>query len=288
MKIILFSNPFRDKGLKVTLGAREILGGFGMETEICVPYTEGGELPPDLPRDIELSNLNDTLDSAGALICFGGDGTILHAAKYAYPYNLPILGVNMGSVGFMAELEHTELRLLEKLAAGTFTIEPRMMLDVRVKRGSKTLLSDTALNDAVISKGAVAQVLDLAVAGDEMLITCFAGDGVIVATPTGSTGYSMSAGGPIVEPDSENLIVTPICAHSLQTKSMVLGRDRLVSVTLCKHSRKTAYLSVDGGNAFKLRGGDAVEVTRSKHRTRLVRLSGKSFYEIVNQKLGRA
>ena len=121
-----------------------------------------------------------------------------------------------------------------------------------------------------------------------MPIYSFSGDGIILATPTGSTAYSMSAGGPIVEPTAENVLVTPICAHSLQAKPLVMGRDRVVSVRMGKLSRKTAYLSVDGGRAFKLCGGDTVEVRRSRGVTRLVRLTDHSFYEIIDQKLGKA
>ena len=175
-----------------------------------------------------------------------------------------------------------------QLSKRKYTIEPRMMLDVSVRRGRETLYRDLALNDAVITKGAVARVIDLIVRGDGVHIYDYSGDGVILATPTGSTAYSMSAGGPIVEPTSENILVTPICAHSLHAKPLVMGRDRIVSVRIGKLSRKTAYLSVDGGRAFKLCGGDTVEVRRSKSVTRLVRLTDHSFYEIINQKLGRA
>lgn len=193
----------------------------------------------------------------------------------------------MGSVGFMAELEYGELSLLSKVTAGKYTLESRMMLDVTVSRDGKLLYQDTALNDAVLTKGAVARIVDLLVYGDGMLISDFGGDGVIVSTPTGSTAYSMAAGGPIVEPSAENLIITPICAHALQAKSFVLGRDRVVDVTTDRHSRKSVYLSVDGGKAFKVVGGDKVTIRRSEHLTQLVRLTNKSFYTIMREKLGK-
>jgi NAD+ kinase len=288
MKIVLSPNPFRDKGLKAALAAQDILREAGVDTAICLPFSVDAVHPPELPEGLELQEISGALLGADMLVCFGGDGTILHAAKYADACGVPILGVNMGSVGFMAELEHSELQFLKRLTTGMYSIERRMMLDVKVQRGSKTLFRELALNDAVITKGAVARVIDLAVLGDGVLISNYTGDGVIVSTPTGSTAYSMSAGGPIVEPTAENIIVTPICAHTLQAKSMVLGRDRMMSIHICHQSRKTAYLSVDGGKAFKLFSGDTVEVTRSKHQTRLIRLSDRSFYEIVNQKLGKA
>ena len=203
-------------------------------------------------------------------------------------FGVPILGVNLGSVGFMAELEQSELSMLSKLAAGKYTTESRMMLDVAVRRDGKVIFSDIALNDAVLTKGAVARVLELEVYADKALMMRFSADGVIVATPTGSTAYSMSAGGPIVEPTAENMIVTPICPHALSARSVILGRERLVSLKMGRLTRKTAYLSVDGGKAFRLSGGDTVELRVSKSKTRLVRVTGRSFYDILSQKLGGA
>ena len=285
MKIVLSPNPYRDRGLKAAQSAEKILRNAGVETRMCLPFqTENGF---ELPRHLEYADMKEEIRDADMLICFGGDGTILHAAKDATAYDVPILGVNMGSVGFMAELEYGELSLLSKVAAGKYTTESRMMMDVRVTHDGKTAYTDTALNDAVITKGAVARVVDLSVYGDNVLISNFSGDGVVISTPTGSTAYSMSAGGPIVEPTAENIIVTPICAHALTAKSFVLGNGRTVSARMGKMARKTAYLSVDGGRAVKLSGGDAVEIRASGRKTRLVRVTGRSFYEIIHQKLGK-
>ena len=160
------------------------------------------------------------------------------------------------------------------------------MLDVAVRREGKVVYRDLALNDAAVTKGAVARVVDLEVYGDRTLISSFSADGVVVSTPTGSTAYAMSAGGPIVEPTAENIIVTPICPHAMSARSFVLSRGRTVAVKLGKMTRRTAYLSVDGGRAFRLNGSDTVELRESKSRTRLVRVTGRSFYEILNHKLG--
>ena len=287
MKVVLSPNPYRDRGLKTALRAREVLNRCGIETALCLPFSLDQGTKPDLPKGQDYRDMQEELKTADLLLCFGGDRTILHAAKDALPYDIPVLGVNMGSVGFMAELEHGELELLTRLAEKKYTIEHRMLLDVAVRRGREVLFRDLALNDAVVTKGAVARVIDLSVRGDGVHVYEFSGDGVILATPTGSTAYSMSAGGPIVEPTAENILVTPICAHSLQAKPLVMGRDRVVSVRIGRQARKTAYLSVDGGRAFRLSGGDVVEVRRSRRVTRLVRLMDHSFYEIINQKLGR-
>lgn len=287
MKIILCPNPFRDKGLKAAVEAQRVLTGAGAKCEYCFPFpVEQGNLG-GLPQNIKIKELKAELPEADFLICFGGDGTILHAAKDASSYGVPIIGVNMGSVGFMAELEQNEITKLRRLLSGDYKMENRMLLDVRVLRDGRTLFRSMALNDAVVTKGGVARVIDLQIYGDKSLISNVFGDGVIVATPTGSTAYSLSAGGPIVEPTAENIIMTPISAHTLQAKAMVLDKNRFIQVVLPKNSRKMAYLSVDGGKSFKLYPGDTVQVTRSRRSLSLVRLSDKSFYEVINRKLER-
>ena len=286
MKIVLSSNPYRDKGLRVALEARRVLEHAGAQTVLCLPFQPKKGDRMELPRQLSLSLLDKELTTADLLICFGGDGTILHAARDAALHGVPILGVNMGSVGFMAELERSELPLLAPLAHGMYTTEERLMLDVKVLRGEKLISQDTALNDAVISKGSVARVAEMEVLADGIKVTAITGDGVIIATPTGSTAYSMSAGGPIVEPASKSIIVTPVCAHQLAARAMVLAPDRVVTVQLPRGNRKYLYLSVDGGKAVRLTGGDRVEVRRSDRATQLVRLADRSFYQIIHQKLG--
>ena len=288
MKIVLSPNPYRDRGLRSAQSAQRILENAGARTAICLPFDldQGSKL--ELPSGVALGRLEEELKDADVLVCFGGDGTILHAAHEANARGIPILGVNLGSIGFMAELEHGELSLLSRLAGGKFGIERRMMLDVCVRREGHCVFSDQALNDAVLTKGAVARVLDLEVTGDRVVISSFSGDGLVVATPTGSTAYSMAAGGPIVEPTAENIIIAPICAHSLHAKPFVLGANRTVGARLAPGGKKTAYLSVDGGRAFRIQPGDWVECRRSRQATQLVKLTGRSFYERINQKLGKA
>lgn len=286
MKIVLSPNPYRDKGLRVVQSAERILKSVGVDTCVCLPFQPEKGSRLELGRSDLFSDMDQQLKDADVLVCFGGDGTILHAAKCANACGVPILGVNLGSVGFMAELEQGELSLLNKLAAGKYSVEIRMMVDVKVFRQGHTVFRDTALNDAVVTKGAVARVIDLSVLADRTHITDFSGDGVIVSTPTGSTAYSMSAGGPIVEPTAENILVTPICPHALQARAFVLDGDRTVTVKVGKLGKKTAYISVDGGKAAKLVEGDCVEIRRSAAFTKLVRLTGRSFYDVVSHKLG--
>lgn len=285
MKIILSPNPYRDHGMKCTQSAAKILKNCGADVVLCLPFSLEAGKKIELPQELPHGEMDKELKDADMLICFGGDGTILHAAKSAYRFGVPILGVNMGSVGFMAEFESSELSFMTKIAKGEYTEENRMMLDAVVRRGGRVIAKDVALNDVTITKGSIARVVELGVYGDNVHIADYSGDGVIISTPTGSTAYSMSAGGPIVEPTAENIIVTPICAHVLTARSLVLDPRRLVAAKMGTMPRKSAFFSADGGRSLRLLPGDVVEVSKSDKVTKLVRVTGKSFYEILSHKL---
>ena len=282
MKIVMTPNPYRDRNFKYADQAERILQAAGVETKLCLPF--GVDKNFELPANKVFYNLNEELKNADMLLCFGGDGTILHSSKAATYHGLPILGVNIGTMGFMAELEAGELDLLARLATGQYAIEKRMMLSVEVQHEGQIIYNDTALNDIAITKGAVARVIQMEVLCDGVQAYSFAGDGVLICTPTGSTAYSMSAGGPLVEPTARNIIVTPICAHTVQARPFVTAKDREITVRIGKTGRKNAFLSTDGGRAVRLNFGDVVRVRRSRHETRLVRLKQTSFFEIINNK----
>ena len=256
--------------------------GVGLETVFCLPFKpEGG----DGQYGVVCRPLYQTLRSSDLIVAFGGDGTILHLARAASMRGIPVLGVNLGSLGFMSDLELGELGLLKNLASGRYRREKRMMLDVAVVREGRTVYTGGALNDAVVTKGAMARVVRLQVSAGEEQLGIFSGDGVVVATPTGSTGYSLSAGGPIVEPTAQNFVISPICAHTVFTKSFVLSASGTVTVAPAELNRKQVYLSVDGGKAFALRQGDKVRFCRSRYETELLRLTDKSIYEILRTKM---
>ena len=281
-KIILTPNPYRDKNFGIVRAARDILQEVGFDVKICLPFEM--ERPTELPRDIRFHRLDRELPGAFMVICFGGDGTILHMAKAATRQSVPILGVNMGTLGFMAELESSELSLLRNLAAGEYTLDERMMLDVTVHRSRDIIFHDICLNDAVVTKGAVARVIHLNVECDNVRAMECNGDGVIVATPTGSTAYNLSAGGPVVEPEASSILITPICAHDMVSRSIVASDKRVITMALNPNTRRSGYLSVDGGKALRINAGDVVTIKRSPLMTRLVRLKDRSFYDVVNQK----
>ncbi|MGM9602335.1 MAG: NAD(+)/NADH kinase [Faecousia sp.] len=281
-RIILAPNPYRDNHFRTLREAVQILKDAGLEPRVCLPFEVDKSFT--LPKDIVFHRLDKELQSADLVICFGGDGTILHMAKAATRHGLPILGVNIGTMGFMAELESSELSMLSRLATGEYQIDSRMMLDVTVQRGADVIFHDICLNDVVITKGAVARIVYLSVKCDGVQAMECGGDGVIVATPTGSTAYSLSAGGPIVEPDANNILITPICAHELVSRCMVASDKRTITVGLTTNARRNAYLSVDGGKAVRINLGDTATIRKSRLTTKLVRLKERSFYDVVNTK----
>ena len=281
-KVILTPNPYRDKNFQTVRNAMQILQDSGVEVKLCLPFEV--DRAYDLPKDLRFSRLDKELPTASAVVCFGGDGTILHMAKAATRQGVPILGVNIGTMGFMAELENSELSALAQLAADDYEIDCRMMLDVTVHRDRDIIYHDLCLNDAVITKGAVARIVHLEVKCDGVQAMECGGDGIIVATPTGSTAYSLSAGGPIVEPEAHSILITPVCAHDVGSRCIVASDKRVITVGLTRNARRNAFLSVDGGKALRINVGDVVTIRKSNLATKLVRLKNRSFYDVVNLK----
>lgn len=218
------------------------------------------------------------------IMVVGGDGTILRIAGQASLYNKPVLGVNCGTVGFMSELEPDEIELVRSVKSGNFTLDDRSMLDIQVFNSvGDEVYSTVALNEAVVTKGFFNRVIPLSVIVDGQEVFQFSGDGVIVTTPTGSTAYSLAAGGPILAPSSDCLAVTPICPHSLTIKSFVISAESIVTV-MPEYKGHQVFLSPDG-DTYELRSGDRVVIQRSKRTFSLLRIKGQGFYEIIRQKL---
>ncbi len=281
-KVILTPNPYRDKNFQTVREAMDILRNAGIEVKLCLPFEI--DKTYDLPKDLRFSRLDREIGTADMLICFGGDGTILHMAKTATRNGIPILGVNIGTMGFMAELESSELQELARLATDDYTVEERMMLDVSVYRDRDIIFHDICLNDVVITKGSVARIVHMAVKCDGVQALECGGDGIIVSTPTGSTAYSLSAGGPIVEPGAHSILITPICPHDVASRCIVASDKREITVELTRNSRRNAYLSADGGKTLRMNMGDTAVIKKSNLTTKLVRLRDRSFYDVVNMK----
>ena len=280
--IILTPNPYRDKNFHTVREAMEVLKSAGANVRLCLPFDVDTNY--ELPKDLRFHKLDREMGYADAVICFGGDGTILHMAKTATRRGLPILGVNIGTMGFMAELESSELDKLARLVTGDFTLDKRMMLDVTVQRDRDIIFHDICLNDVAITKGAVARTVHLSVQFDGVQAMECSGDGVIISTPTGSTAYNLSAGGPIVEPEAKNIIITPICAHDFGTRCIVASDKRVITTQIVRNARRNAFLSVDGGKALRLNMGDVAVAKKSHLETKLIRLKDRSFFDVVNTK----
>ncbi len=276
-KVIVCPNIERDSELEITSRLCALLSGAGYTATVCpVSHSmlnQGGRL-----------EFAARLKGAWAVIALGGDGTMLQVARTAALANVPVLGINLGNKGFMMELERDELHLAVKALDGDFTIQRRMMLDVSVRRGGSIVYTDSALNEVAVH--GYLRMIGVKVSADGRSLSHFSGDGVVCATPTGSTAYSMSAGGPIVEPTAENIIVTPVCAHELLSRSMVLSAQRVVTLTPLDPDGRLIGLAVDGNAPFTLAGGDEIRISRSDIYAGFISVKEMSFYDKVSRKLG--
>lgn len=279
-KVVLCPNPYKDRDLEVTLEARGLLMQAGMEVDISPEFL--GDEGISLPEGLVYKELDEALEGAVLVVSLGGDGTIMHTARRMVGHRVPIIGVNLGSVGFLSELDRSDIGRLVTAAQGNFTPSPRMMLKVELVRRGEVVFSSYALNDATVH--GVMQIIHVIACGDGRRILEFNGDGIVVSSPTGSSAYSMSAGGPLVEPTVENIILTPICPHALLARSCVLAPDRVVTVELSR-LRGRAMLSIDGVDVG-IEEGDTVRVRKSGYQTMLAHVGSKSFYDIVFEKLG--
>ena len=238
-----------------------------------------------LPDAVRRGQREQCLEMADFVLALGGDGTILSIAKDAAEKGVPLLGINLGHVGFLTDLERDELSLVDEAVAGRYTEDRRMMLDVAIWRGGRVIYQDSALNDVTVANGNMQRTVEVEAAADDIPAFLFRGDGVIVSTPTGSTAYSLAAGGPIVEPTADNIVVTPICAHTLQTKPCVFSAERVVSVRAASLNGDPVYASVDGKGSVECRSDDRIVMRRSQYETTLLRVKNQSFYHLLKQKL---
>jgi NAD+ kinase len=215
-------------------------------------------------------------------LVLGGDGTILRAVK-AFG-NIPVLGINFGTVGYMASAEKEgAIEAVKKVLCGEYKVEERMMLSVSVLREGKVISESTALNDGVITR--CERILSISESFNEKLVYSFSGDGIIVATPTGSTAYSLSAGGPVVVPSIDCILVNSVCAHTVTSRPMVISDESKVKVTVDRYHFEDVILSLDGARGFKLRDKDVINIKKSENHVKLIRFENRSFYDILRTKL---
>ena len=271
MKIAVVPNQLKKENDALVRTIAERLAGAGANVRVvCAEHS--------LPTTAQLI---EALTGCDMAVAIGGDGTIMHVAKAAASI-CPVLGVNAGRLGFLAGMEPNELDALPALLTGDYTVEERALLEITVEDESQTLL---AMNEAVLARGGLSRLLDIQVtAGDNQVLSC-RGDGIIVATATGSTAYSLSAGGPVVDPAVDCLLLTPVCPHSLDSRSRVLPTH----VTLCLQATAAdggeVYLTVDGEQNIPLPPSRRVSVRRSDATAKLIRLTDTTFYDGLRHKL---
>jgi NAD+ kinase len=227
----------------------------------------------------------DIPDAADLLIVLGGDGTLLSVSRLVGDRCTPILGINLGSLGFLTEITRDEIiPVLEQLVAGELTVSERLRLDVIIRREGTEVARYRVLNDLVINKGALARIIDMEAWVDDTYLTTFKADGLIVATPTGSTAYNLAAGGPIISPALHCLVISPICPHMLTNRPIIVSDEAVIRIEV-KFQNEEVAMTADGQIGMPLQGGDVVEIRRSPHPTMLVLSPTKDYFQILRTKL---
>ncbi|MGC4115547.1 MAG: NAD(+)/NADH kinase [Myxococcales bacterium] len=277
-KVSFVANSTRPEAMALAGELCQYLSGKGVASLFEEHVGKILDLPFGAPEDLAATDL---------CIVLGGDGTLLHAAYVLDGSAVPVLGVNMGSLGFLTEVPRTDVYpMLDRVLAGDYQVEPRMKLRVHLHRGAgaEKVHDAEVLNDVVIAKGALARIADLEATIDGVPITTYKADGIIVSTPTGSTGYSLSANGPILYPTMNAVIVTPICPHTLTQRPIVVPDDREINLRLMSETTEM-YLTLDGQTGLPMLPGDRVQIKQSKNRLRPIKNPGLDYFSILRTKL---
>lgn len=280
MKLAIIPNSNKIKAIEYAKEIIEYLSDFNCD--FSIPDEFENKLSAD--RVTYFPNHYQTVKNADIVIAIGGDATIIHAAKHAAEMSKPVLGVNFGRVGFVANLEPRDLHLLSKLFDGDYQIDERMMLDITIESNGK-ISEYCTLNDVTISRGALSRMVELDVDLNGEFISTYRADGLLLSTPTGSTAYSLSAGGPVIEPHMKCILLTPICPHSLFSRSVLFSDDSVVKVTPHNELKSDLYVTMDGNISVKLESKDVVTVKKSESTANFIKLTNKNFYRILNDKL---
>jgi NAD+ kinase len=279
-KIGIITNVDKDNDLVYTRLLADSIrrhGGSPMMTDMLSEVSRTG---------VPCGSEQDLIDSCDYLVCLGGDGTFLKAARKIYMKQIPIMGINLGNLGYLAEVDKNDIdTAVAQLLDGKFEIEKRMMLEAVVMRNGRDAVTDVALNDVVITRGAVSKILHVKAYINDIFVDTFSGDGLIISSPTGSTAYSLSAGGPIVEPDTEVMIITPICPHILYSRSFITNNESVVKAVVAEEFDHRAMVSLDGRDGYEISNGDSVRVRRSGHSINLIKIGKLNFFNILRSKI---
>lgn len=278
-KIGIITNREKDKGLKYTKQLVESIQKHGGQ---AVLPTYDGTFEMD---DID-NHVIEICDNCDMIICLGGDGTFLRTARTAYLYGLPMLGINLGSLGFLTDVEKGEIdKAVENILNDRYSLEDRIMLSSKLYKEGKLVAQDVAINDIVISRGGIPRILHLSTYIDNNLVEMYPGDGIVVATPTGSTAYSLSAGGPIVEPTSGLIIITPICPHILSSRALITSDMRKIKICVSQGFEHKAIVTVDGQKNLEITGGDYLEIEKTDSTVKIIRVNSKNFFTVLRSKI---
>ena len=279
MTVYISPNPGKSSARELALRAAQILRTHGASVLMEQKWKQDCNI-----AGVEYLPFEACMEQTDVILTIGGDGTILHVANLTLSYHKPILGINLGRCGFLATCEVDELETkLSAVARGRYSLDSRMLLYVRV-------LGDDgweghALNDVVVTKGRLQQAIDFSVYCDDILVEHFRGDGVIVATPTGSTAYSLAAGGPILDSQTKGIVVTPICPHSLATPPMVFAQERKFNICVGQVADDEVFISCDGDDGYTLRTGATAVVRLSDQNVQLITFSRADQFQAIDQKL---
>jgi NAD+ kinase len=260
--------------------AQSVIDQFGDTAAVWLD--DGSAARLNYEKSFEIEHVGEGADF---ILVLGGDGTLLSAARYVREKEVPILGVNLGGLGFLTEISLDELNeMLSSCLNGDYSVSRRVMLDAVVEREGDEIFTLTVLNDAVITKDALARIIDIETYVDEQYLTTFKADGLILSTPTGSTGYSLAAGGPILYPSLSHIVLTPICPHMLTNRPIILPEEVAVRVRL-RSPEERVILTLDGQVGFPLEYGDEVVVRTSPYKVNLIRSASKGYFEVLRTKL---
>ena len=279
MKIALIPN--RDKS-RAILCAAQIANLFTDNGATVLLHTDLKDSLCDVSADF-FDTYEDLFSRCDCAVTVGGDGTIIHSARHCAVFGKPVIGVNLGTLGYVAELEPSEINSLTRLLSGDYNVAERMLLDVSVVREDGTRTSYLAVNDAVISRGSLSCIIDLDVFVEGEKISTYRADGLLFSTPTGSTAYALSAGGPVIDPHLSLIELTPVCPHSLTARTVIFSDDTVLCVKC--NSPQTSYLTVDGQVSVELAATDTVCISKSQHKLRTIILKDKNFYKTAGEKL---
>lgn len=263
----------------------------GVAVELCKWLEERNCLPlleAHLARHLGCEGIaaEDIALRADMVVVLGGDGTLISTARIIGERDIPILGVNLGSLGFLTEIALNELYpALAKCLAGNFRVSERIMLRAVVERDGRETASHLVLNDVVINKGALARIVDLKTKVNRLDLATFKADGLIISTPTGSTGYSLSAGGPIINPSMNCIVITPICPHTLTNRPIVIDDGSVVEITVSSLNDEDIFLTLDGQVGLELRSSDRIHVSRASHTAKLVMSEERDYFAVLRTKL---